>query len=76
MVDKTQAYSTHGKKETASSQGKAASPDKLTKTDKKGDVELTEDDLDGVCGGKGHAPNQQEFLTIKLTPVLVSSYGG
>jgi hypothetical protein len=68
MMDKTQAYSTHGKKETASSQGKAASPDKLT--------ELTEDDLDGVCGGKGHAsPNPHEYLTITLSPVLVSNYG-
>jgi hypothetical protein len=51
MADKKETHSTHGKKETTPSQGKEASPDKLTKTGKKGEVELTEDDLKAVSGG-------------------------
>ena len=39
------------KKETTSLQGRASSPDRLTKTGKKGDVELPKDDLKTVSGG-------------------------
>jgi hypothetical protein len=51
MAKKQKIGSTEGKKEATSSQGKASSPDKLTKAGKKGEVELTEDDLKGVSGG-------------------------
>jgi hypothetical protein len=55
MADKKETHSTHGEKETTSSQGKAASPDKLTKAGKKGEVELTEDDLKAASGGVGRS---------------------
>jgi hypothetical protein len=51
MAHKKETRSTRGEKETTSSQGKAAAPDKLTKAGKKGEVELTEDDLKAVSGG-------------------------
>jgi hypothetical protein len=51
MAKKQKIGSTEGKKEAASSRGKAYSPDKLTKAGKKGEVELTEDDLKAVSGG-------------------------
>jgi bacteriocin-like protein len=51
VADKKENHSTHWKKETTSSQGKAGSPDKLTKAGKKGDKELSEDELKAVAGG-------------------------
>jgi hypothetical protein len=51
MAKKQKIGSTEGKKETTSSQGKASSPDKLTKAGKKGDIELSEDELKAVAGG-------------------------
>jgi bacteriocin-like protein len=51
MANKKENHSTHGMKEATSTQGMASSPDKPTKTGKKGDVELTENDLKAVSGG-------------------------
>ena len=51
MTKEQQIASTEGKKETTSSRGKAASPDKLTEAGKKGEVELSEDELKAVAGG-------------------------
>jgi hypothetical protein len=51
MAKKQDIRSTEGRKGSASSQGKASSPDKLTKVGKKGDIELSEDELKGVAGG-------------------------
>jgi hypothetical protein len=42
--------STEGKKEATSTQGMASSPDKPTKTGKKADAELTENDLKTAWG--------------------------
>jgi hypothetical protein len=54
MAKKPEIRSTEGegKNRAASPQGKASSPDKLTKAGKKGDIELSEDELKGVAGGK------------------------
>jgi bacteriocin-like protein len=51
MAAKKESHSTHGKKEATSTQGMASSPEKPTKTGKKADVELTENDLKTVSGG-------------------------
>jgi len=54
MTKKEQIPSKAEKQETVSPHGGSAqtsSPDKLTKTGKKGDVELTDDELKNVAGG-------------------------
>jgi hypothetical protein len=55
------------------SESKSTSPDELTKTKKKSDVELTEQDLQNVSGGGGGVlsvsttvPNLEQAL--KVTP--------
>lgn len=45
---------------------KESSPDDLTKTTSKGNVELTEEDLNKAAGG------QLEYLKIKLSDVQVT----
>lgn len=51
MVHKREVYSSHGKKETASSQGRRLLPTSGPTLAKKGDIELSEDQLAGVAGG-------------------------
>jgi bacteriocin-like protein len=51
MTKKPENRLTTGKDKTMSSPEKASSPNQLTKTGKKGDVELTENDLKTVSGG-------------------------
>jgi bacteriocin-like protein len=51
MTKKPENRSTTGKDKTMSSPEKTSSPNRLTKTGKKADVELTENDLKTVSGG-------------------------
>jgi hypothetical protein len=52
---------------------KISSADDLTKTTKKGDVELSEEELKRVTGGtKGKEP--VEYLKVKLNDILITGY--
>ncbi|HVY99957.1 MAG TPA: hypothetical protein VHA35_10660 [Dongiaceae bacterium] len=51
---------------------KAASPEDLVKSSPTAPVELSETDLEKVSGGRKAGGDQQEFLKIKLTDVLIS----
>ena len=51
MADQNETHSTHGNKDTTLSQRKTSSPAKLTETGKKGDGELSENELRAVAGG-------------------------
>ena len=52
---------------------KISSADDLTKTTKKGDVELSEEELKRVSGGAGQ---KSEYLTFKQSDVIISGGGG
>ena len=51
MPEKKEFDPTHRKKETTESRESANSPDKLTDTGKKSEMELTENELENVSGG-------------------------
>jgi len=50
----------------------AKSQESLVKTSKQGSVELSEKDLQQVAGGQKIKADQQEYLKIKLTDILIS----
>jgi hypothetical protein len=50
---KETAMSTDKKTETPKQQPKTKAPDSLTKTSKKGDIELTDEELNRPSGGTG-----------------------
>jgi hypothetical protein len=56
------------------SKGKAkpTSPEKLVKSSSSAPVELAESDLEKVAGGRKAGGDQQEYLKIKLTDVIIS----
>jgi bacteriocin-like protein len=51
---------------------KPASPEQLVETSKKGAIELSEQELKQVAGGRKAGGDQQEFLKIKLDDTLIS----
>ena len=51
---------------------KPTSPESLVKSSSTAPVELSESDLDKVAGGRKAGGDQQEYLKIKLTDVIVS----
>jgi bacteriocin-like protein len=53
------------------SKSKAKPADKLLKTSKKKDVELTEKELDKVTGGRKAGKDQPEFLKITMKDVII-----
>jgi len=53
---------------------KPAAPETLVETSQPGAIELSEQELQKVAGGQKVAP-QQKYMEIKLTDVLISSYG-
>jgi hypothetical protein len=53
-------------------QSKPTSPEDLVKSSPTAPVELSETELAKVAGGKGD--KQVDYLKIKLTDVIVSSY--
>jgi bacteriocin-like protein len=46
--------------------------DKLLKTSKKKDIELTEKELDKVTGGRKAGKDQQEYLKITLKDLIIT----
>ena len=46
--------------------------DKLLKTSKKKDIELTEKELGQVTGGRKAGKDQQEFLKITMKDVIIT----
>ena len=49
-----------------------SSTDDLVKTTNAGKVELTEEQLNRVTGGRKAGKGQQEFLVIKMNDVIVT----
>jgi hypothetical protein len=49
-----------------------SSTDDLVKTTQGGEVELTEEQLNRVTGGRKAGKGQQEFLVIKMNDVIVT----
>jgi len=49
-----------------------SSTDDLVKTTKGGEVELTEEQLNRVTGGRKAGKGQQEFLVIKMNDVIIT----
>ena len=47
-------------------------PDRLTTTTADGKIELTEEELGRVTGGRKAGDKAYEFLTIKLTDILIT----
>ena len=48
---------------------------KVTFTEKSDQVQLTDEDLEIVAGGTKSKPvKQQEFLVVKMTEVLITSF--
>jgi len=47
-------------------------PESLVKSSAEGSVELSEKDLQQVAGGQKAKGEQQEYLKIKLTDILIS----
>ena len=50
----------------------SSSPDDLVQTTKSSDVELTEEQLNRVTGGRKAGSGQQEFLVIKMNDVIIT----
>jgi bacteriocin-like protein len=53
-------------------QSKPTSPEDLVKSSSTAPVELNETELEKVSGGRKAGGDQQEYLKIKLTDVIVS----
>jgi hypothetical protein len=51
----------------------AASPDDLLKTGEDGTIELTENALDAVTGGRKAGEGQKDFLKITMKEVFITS---
>jgi hypothetical protein len=51
---------------------KPTSPENLVKSSSTAPVELSETELEKVAGGRKAGKDQQEFLVVKLTDVLIS----
>jgi len=49
-----------------------SSTDDLVKTTKGGEVELTEEQLNRITGGRKAGKDQQEFLVIKMNDVIIT----
>ncbi|GAB2177182.1 bacteriocin [Dongia sp. agr-C8] len=47
-------------------------PESLVKTSAEGSIELSEKELQQVAGGQKAKGEQQEYLKIKLTDILIS----
>jgi hypothetical protein len=50
----------------------SSSADDLVQATKSGDVELTEEQLNRVAGGRKAGQGQQEFLVIKMNDLIVT----
>jgi hypothetical protein len=51
---------------------KAKPADTLLKTHKKGEIELTEQELEKASGGRKAGKDQLEFLTITMKDVIIT----
>lgn len=54
---------------------KPTSPENLVKSSTTAPVELSETDLEKVAAGRKAGGDQQEYLKVKLTDVLITSGG-
>jgi bacteriocin-like protein len=52
---------------------KPTEPDALLKTTAEGATELTEEELKAVAGGRKAGKDQQEFLVVKMSDVIITN---